>query len=110
MWPYLGLALVTYALYTAVRRLQLHNERKQFKAANGCQPPQSTMRNLFGLEFMFRAVRAFGKHRFLAWQSSLYKDRGRTFTIKFHLTNSMAVFTSDSENIKALLATKFDDW
>ncbi|EMC92773.1 hypothetical protein BAUCODRAFT_151181 [Baudoinia panamericana UAMH 10762] len=108
-WPLVLFLLVSYVGYRLVQHVRQRFQHERFKKAHGCYGPSSVMAtDYFGLTFMFRALSAHNNKRLLDFFNSLFRKHGRTFM--FYTARRNVIFTDDPENIKALLATKFDDW
>jgi hypothetical protein len=109
-YPVYALALAGVTLYFVVRGTASYVAAYRFKKAHGCKPehklPQWDRLIGFGL---YRARRqAFANHRVLATIKERHRDNGPTYSsvtlgLKF-------VHTVDPENVKAILATNFNDF
>lgn len=100
-------ALVTYLAYS---RYELEQRRRAFILRHGCQPATSFLPGTgpFGLRNLYEIIKAKNENRLLDLFHERHEQLGRTYANKN--MNKMHVMTNDPENIKAVLATRFDDW
>lgn len=99
---------ISYYIYTQTR---LYLTRLEFKKANGCQPAQTRYPlkdPIFGLDLVLTTINNAKKLRHLEGTSKRYEKHGTTFTSR--LITYSTVFTIDPENVKTILASKFDDF
>ncbi|KAL2401007.1 Cytochrome P450 monooxygenase pvhE [Exophiala dermatitidis] len=113
-WQYLLLFLyLAFVAYVYIRR---YNKRKEVLKLGG-ECPRITTRFIFGLDFLIHSTRAVLKNQAVEFWEWMYQDTGtgdsgtRSYTAELHiLADIRVVFTSDPENIKAILATRFHDF
>ncbi|KAJ4617884.1 hypothetical protein HRR86_005021 [Exophiala dermatitidis] len=74
-------------------------------------------KSTLGLDFLIHSTRAMLKNQAVEFWEWMYQDTGtgdsetRSYTAELHiLADIRVVFTSDPENIKAILATQFHDF
>lgn len=105
--PLLGLAAVVIRANLSLIQKFLYDRRAR---ALGCgrvavYPHKDP---ILGLDSFFEGLRASNSHRLLDLYASRFASCGTTH---YSLTlGSWVLMTSDAENIKAILATKMDDW
>ncbi|KAM0157982.1 hypothetical protein ACHAQE_005769 [Botrytis cinerea] len=95
----------------ALKQIKLYFTRRQFRKSNGCQPAQAKYPlkdPIFGLDLVLDTIKNAKNLRHLEGTSKRYEQHGTTFTSK--LITYPTVFTIDTENVKTILATKFDDY
>lgn len=117
----LGLLFALLLVWTA-RGLNLHLARRRFKQQHGCQPVRKWFHNrdpILGLDAvanMLRRGRAGQVLEWVRWRDQAY---GPTLGTRMGLrlprglgggAGGYAVATSDPENVKAVLATRFRDF
>ncbi|KAB8079609.1 cytochrome P450 [Aspergillus leporis] len=86
---------------------QLYQQRKHAQSL-GCQPAPRGPPGIFGIRSFIRLVQEVKKKRWVEYIAEQYGRFGTTFTQKS--LGSTMVSTIDPENIKALLATQFNDF
>jgi hypothetical protein len=67
----------------------------------------------YGFDTLARAVYAFSQwknHEFWYWAFSFNKNEQNPWTVEDVTVGQRIIFTADEENIKAVLATKFQDF
>lgn len=103
----LALGWLSYFVYANVR---LERQRHAFKAQHGCQPPASVFKHLdpFGWVAMYEMIDAARNYRLLDYWHNEHKIRGPTYISR--TVSRTVISTVDPENIKCVLATRFDDW
>lgn len=99
----LGITYLTYTRYT------LHMKQKAFATASGCEAPirYPSKDPVFALDWIYALVQNAKQKKMLEWFNSLLQANP-TFSV-FSMVNA-SIWTCDSENIKTLAATNFDDW
>ena len=102
-----ALGALSYLVYS---RLQLQSQRKAFKLKHGCQPAQAALprRDGFGMAFLYDVLGAARKHDILGFFDRLFDKYGSTY-VAWSIPR-VAILSNDSENIKYVLSTRFDDW
>lgn len=103
-------ALTAVTTYLAYSRYETEQRRRAFKLRHGCQPATSILPGIgpFGLFNLYRIVKAKNNNRLLDLFHQRHEDLGRTYVNKN--MNKHLVMTNDPENIKCVLATRFEDW
>lgn len=102
---------LTFFTYYFVSATFLYLSRRDFKALHGCQPAQRRYPlkdPFFGLDLVLDTIRNAKNHRHLEGTWLRYEKTGITFTSR--LPGCQTVFTIDPENVKTILATKFQDY
>jgi hypothetical protein len=87
--------------------LYILNRRKPgSQIYDACEPPRPVHlpSDRFGLKFLSEPFQAQRQGRLLKWLHRLCTDHGPT------VVKGNFIFTSDAENVKAVLGTKFEDW
>jgi hypothetical protein len=102
--------LISLASYYAYSQYHLNHTRRAFKLRHGCQPQTSTLTGIgpFGLVNLYKIIKAKNNKQFLEFFHRRHAELGTTY-INENLSRRL-VITNDPENIKAALATKFEDW
>ena len=96
------------AAFLVVRYLtQLHYHRKQSRSLH-CRPCPSGSSGFFGIPGFIRLTKAVREKRWIDYVADQYAIYGNTFTQQF--LGRGLVTTIDPENIKAILATQFQDF
>jgi hypothetical protein len=105
-WTLLFVAIASTLAYLVYVQVDLYRRRRK----NGCKPAPhaSPWDPILGLRHASRLHRAMRNHRNLEYFDNMFKSFGNTFEVGL-LGNLMHV-TCDPENIKAILATNFNDW
>lgn len=86
-------------------------ERK-IKALGGHAPAFKSWWPL-GLEFLWKAITTAGRHESLGfWQDLMtsFANPNQPCTLEIYTVGARVIFTVDEENIKAILATQFQDY
>jgi cytochrome P450 len=107
-----GLWILTiFACLKAYRRVILHFARQRIIREHGCKPIQGTYPHkdpILGSDYIRDAFAAKSKGEFLVRESRLYDQLGPTYV--FYVLGIGMISTAEPENMKAIFATKFDDW
>lgn len=85
--------------------------RRALEKQHGCLPPKRTPTKdpLLGIDFFLKNVKSIREHRILElWQNRLRDSNARTLWLR--IFGQVLYLTDDPDNIKTLLATKFEDW
>lgn len=97
----------SYYLFT---RYQARAAAKAFCQKHGCVTmkaiPQNAM--FLGYPFLRALMNARKANKFLDLWEGLFRAYGHTFS--FTILGNYGALTNDMENIKAILATNFEDW
>lgn len=112
---YGALVLILYRLVTVtVSRVSHSLKARRLSCDSPAAFPQSPW-DFLGVGQLRDALRANENMTFMPYQVSRYRKisaiQGReTPTFTYHMLNSKFLFTSDPENIQAILATQFNDF
>ena len=99
-------SLLTYFTYTKVQR---HREVSALSRQHGClKPPRTPDSGYIGLRLILTFRAKHKAKKLLGEQVRRYAQIGRTYTVSA-LTNTF-IMTIEPENIKTILANKFDDF
>ncbi|KAK7949574.1 hypothetical protein PG988_016213 [Apiospora saccharicola] len=104
-----GLLLVLVAFYTHV---SLRWEYLYYRnmAQHGCAPPNTVRRDPMGLRYLLNTASAAKENVLLQSRVDNLERMGHTFRHQFFPEWTMTISTDEPENIKAVLASRFDDW
>lgn len=86
---------------------QLHHHREKSKALH-CKPPLSGSSTFFGIPNFIRLSKAVREKRWVDHFYNEYAVHGNTFKQTFLSRN--LITTREPENVKAILATQFNDF
>ncbi|KAI4098849.1 MAG: hypothetical protein LQ339_006252 [Xanthoria mediterranea] len=103
-----GLILgASYYIFLLARK---HQARKALILQHGCKPPSKypVWDPFFGIDVIYRAVRAAKRSTFLTEIISSYNTHGNTHSSR--LTTYPVISTIEPENIKAVMSTHFKDF
>ncbi|OJJ76856.1 hypothetical protein ASPBRDRAFT_114633 [Aspergillus brasiliensis CBS 101740] len=101
--------IAIYFTFHILRSLQqAYYHRKKAKAL-GCQPPTSVSTGILGITGFYRIAKAAREKRWVEFIADHYQTSGPTFRQQA-LGGLMVTNTVEPENIKALLATQFQDF
>ena len=108
------LTLLFSAVYYAYWQLTVGARRRRMIEKNGCKPMRNIPElrpwkdSLFGWSHVVLNRRAGKQRRFLELTTERFLQHGPTIKLKVGFTD--IIFTMEPENVKAMLATKFNDW
>ena len=106
--PAVALFAGAYVVFLVLRYIhQQYRHHKQAKALN-CAPPARGGSGFFGIPGFIRLSRAVKEKRWVEYIAEQYDIYGKTLTQRF-LSRTL-ISTIEPENIKALLATQFQDF
>ncbi|SEI34152.1 YALIA101S04e11782g1_1 [Yarrowia lipolytica] len=103
--PLLIIPITLFLLVLNVQVNTVHRRYKEYRLKLARCPQQST--GLFGWWLIYAVVRC-NRDRFYSAKVVDYFTKLRTFIVS--LGGELVIYTSESENIKALLATQFSDY
>lgn len=106
----LGILVISSCL-TVYRWTTLYFTRRRIIHQHGCKPIQGRYPHkdpVLGTDFIRDAFAAKSKGEFLLRESRLYDKLGPTYV--FRVFGMGMISTAEPENMKAIFATKFDDW
>lgn len=99
----IGSAIILVLRYIA----QAHHHYKQAKSLH-CQPPPQAPSGFLGIPGFYRLTKAVREKRWIDYLAEQYALNGNTFHLRFLSRKLLA--TIEPENVKALLATQFQDF
>lgn len=104
-----GLLLGVAALYTHV---SLRSEYIYYRrmAKHGCAPPKRIPDDPTGIRWILSIASAIKQNSLLERISQLLQEMGHTFQHRIFPEWNISISTDEPENLKAVLATRFDDW
>ncbi|KAJ5691960.1 hypothetical protein N7462_001383 [Penicillium macrosclerotiorum] len=102
---FIGVLYVTFVLLRYLT--QLHHHRKQSKALN-CKPAAPGNSSFLGIPAFLRLTKAVREKRWIDYLCDQFAINGTTFTQRF--LSRKLLTTIEPENIKAILATQFQDF
>ncbi|KAI1262403.1 cytochrome P450 [Xylariaceae sp. FL1019] len=104
-----GLLLIVLALYTTttLRAAHIHFVKS---AAAGCSPIPRFPNDFAGVRYLLETARNIKKNGLLQQRVELFEELGRTFIHETFPDRDATVTTDEWENVKAVLASKFEDW
>lgn len=103
--------LIIYSCLTAYRWVTLYFARQRIIHEYGCKPIQGRYPHkdpFLGTDFIRDAFTAKARGEFLLRESRLYEKLGPTYV--FRVFGVGMISTAEPANMKAIFATKFDDW
>jgi len=102
--------LVSSAIYYVYVRYQASIAAQAFCKQHGCLPFKAISQNsmLLGYPLLRNLIKAKRAHGFMAFLQDTFEKYGPTFA--FTILGNYCALTHEMENIKAILATNFDDW
>ncbi|KAI1343750.1 cytochrome P450 [Xylariaceae sp. FL0016] len=103
---------VIVLLLTAWIHFSLHADYSNCSkmVRHGCEPIPIYENNLFGVRFLMETAENLKKHTLLEHRQHLLNTLGHTLKQRQFPDNFETITTDDPENIKTILATKFEDW
>jgi hypothetical protein len=109
-YPIYALALAGAALYFIVSRTASYIEAARFKKAHGCKPERKMRQRdgFIGIGFYLAQRKAFANNRLLESTRERFAAYGPTYSSR--VLGLKLYNTADPENIKAVLATNFNDF
>ena len=114
MRPQLELLLFSialYIIYTAINRWRLYVSRRAFATKNGCKEPRCRvpLKDPFlAIDFVWKTLQNARKDRYLEGTHERFQLYGTTFAAK-HM-NYHTIHTNDHQNVKQILAARFEDF
>ena len=79
----------------------------------GHHPPAYKSFLPLGLDFLWKFTRSLQNHKDLEFWQNMFLDNGNSanpYTIEVYILGKKIMFTADPENMKAILATQFNDF
>lgn len=110
MWLFLLLITIPLTLPYFFNRLKRWRTAKRFEREHGAQPPVklADVAPPLGGSFYRETMRAFSERRLLELIRARHEAGGHTY--RSQTLGSDVISTSEPENIKAVLATRFEDY
>jgi hypothetical protein len=99
-----ALCLVLLGVQRIRQRIQRQRNAKKW----GCEPPLRVQTGFYGIPAFIELTKAAKERRWVQFIASRYQEHGNTFIQTF--LGKDGISTIDPENIKALLATQFNDF
>ena len=103
--PLFGALSITFLVLQYLQRLYQQRKRAQ---SLGCQPAPQGTPGIFGIRAFVRLLNEVRHKRWVEYLAGQYGRFGNTYTQK--ALGKWMVSTIEPENIKALLATQFNDF
>ncbi|CAK7275419.1 hypothetical protein SEPCBS119000_006684 [Sporothrix epigloea] len=100
------LAVMCYALYSAYWRI---TEQTRLRRTGGFRAPYYAGRLPYGVDLIHRTLKAAANHKNREQWAAIF-EAVHGHTVEFRILSRRIVFTEDHENIKAILATQFQDY
>ena len=107
----IGVAITLSMLYQFFRSISLYVRRQKFMAEHGCQPVLHHYPHrdpILGLDYIRANLTALKHKNYLKTVTKRFHDIGATFDVR--VINQPAIVTAEPENIKAVLALRFQDF
>ncbi|WEW59052.1 hypothetical protein PRK78_004520 [Emydomyces testavorans] len=103
-------AVACFLLYQVYLYLSVGATQRKFIKDNGCQPAPAYPHKdpILGLDLALRVAKAGKSKTFLQDFQTRFRTYGNTYSMK--LMGKNAIATCEPENLKAALATKFNDF
>lgn len=100
------------ALAGTLTQYTLGSEHKYFKqmARNGCGPLNSYANDPVGLRYLLSMAKSLKTHSLLEDRQEMLNKLGHTYWHRLFPEPCQSITTDEPENIKAVLAAKFEDW
>lgn len=103
--------LAVYVLYKVQQRLSLSARRNPIIKEHGCKPIRrfpEVENPIFEWRFLMKTMKAYREHRLMDLVQDRYNRLG--YTIRAKVMFKYIYNTAEPDNIKAILASKFNDW
>ena len=97
-----------YITFSIIQSIQNVYNRRRLAKSLGCQPPPSGAVAYWGIPAFFRLKKAAEEHRWVEFIADQYATYGNTF--RHNMIGREMVSTIEPENLKAVLATQFNDF
>ncbi|PYH87405.1 cytochrome P450 [Aspergillus ellipticus CBS 707.79] len=102
----LGAVFITYKILQSIHRV--YHDRRTAKAL-GCKPAAAIPSGILGISGFLTMMKAVKEKRWVEHIASFYETTGTTF-VQTAIGGVEMYGTTDPENLKALLATQFQDF
>ncbi|OKL56794.1 hypothetical protein UA08_07775 [Talaromyces atroroseus] len=104
----IALIFLLSALYAVTKSIYTRVHRYQKAKALGCRPPTKAPSGFLGWEAYKQGVKAVRASKILELMWNIHLEHGNTF--QRTVLGVSAIVTTEPENIKSILATKFKDF
>ncbi|CAK7219973.1 hypothetical protein SCUCBS95973_003998 [Sporothrix curviconia] len=104
--PVLLVAAVCYAIYAVYCRI---DERIRLRRTGGLMAAYYPGKLPYSLDLIYRTLKAAAEHKNRENWNSIFKSVN-SHTAEFRVLTRRIIFTEDHDNIKAILATQFQDY
>lgn len=94
--------------FLILQNIHLRLQRRRHAKKWGCQPPPVAQTGIYGIRTFLDLIKAMDETRLVEYISDRYDEHGYTF--EQSVFGDSAVSTAEPENLKALLATQFNDF
>ena len=103
-------AVIILLVVSALRKVHRRILVARFKRANGCQEPAQLPQSerIIGWRLFLQTKKTAAEHRRMESITQRFDENGKTYQATF--MGMTPTFTVDPENLKAVLATKFEDF
>ena len=110
MWPLITIIAFPLAFLCSLCRIERWLTSRRFLRDYGTKPPVKLIDIAppQGGSYYRETMQAFAEHRYLELMRARHEAGGYTF--QSHSLTSRVINTSEPENIKAILATNFEDY
>ena len=102
----LAVAICVFVFDRLLRAFRLRRHAKQLR----CEAPKKGDNTFFGIPGMMRMLAATRENRFTEYQLGQYETKFKANTFKVVFLGKTIILTREPENVKALLATQFNDF
>lgn len=99
-------AVVAYIVYSIACRI---DERIRFKRIGALRAPFYKSKIPGGFDLIYRTIKSAAEHKNRENWEAIFRDVG-CHTAEFRILGLNVIFTDEPENIKAILATQFQDY
>ena len=99
---------IGFFVFILTRKLLYHLEVKRFADKNGCLPPVRASLWPLGLNTFVKSVLNLRNNRYFKGEHEALEELGDT--IEQNVIGQIMILTRDPENIKAILATQFQEF
>ncbi|KAK8019144.1 cytochrome P450 [Apiospora arundinis] len=107
IWFELLLGVITLYVHVSLRADYMYYRNM---AKHGCAPPKQIRNDPGGIQYLLSTASYAKQNILLQRRSQLLHQMGHTFRHQVFPEWTMTISTDEPDNIKTVLATKFDDW
>ncbi len=109
-WKLPVVAVCSYSVYFIYRKISTYISHSRFKREHGCQSPTRFPQSerIIGLGLLLQIRRNTKALRNLEAFTEWFESHGQTWTLT--VFGQTVLLTRDPENVKAILATQFEDF